>query len=52
MGQRQDEGQSDMAGAWNDLQTLVREVVEQMNHVGEFRQRTGGLDFQRGLSKY
>jgi len=49
MGHRQDDGQSDMAGVWNDLQALVSEVVEQMNHIGEFRQRTGGLDFQRGL---
>jgi hypothetical protein len=49
MGHRQDDGQSDMAGVWNDLQALVRDVVEQMNHIGEFRQRTGGLDFQRGL---
>ncbi len=33
MGHRQDDGQSDMAGVWNDLQALVREDGENsLNH--------------------
>ena len=32
----------------NDLQALMHGVVEQMNHVAEIKQRTGGLYFQRG----
>lgn len=39
--------QIDMAGVWNDLQALMRYVVEQMNHIAEIKQRTGGLYFQR-----
>ena len=48
MRHRRDEVQIDMAGLWFDLQTLIIDVVEQMNHIGEFRRRTGGLDFQHG----
>lgn len=35
-----------MTGAWNDLPALMRDVVEQMNHIAEIKQRTGGLYFQ------
>jgi hypothetical protein len=43
-----DDVQIDIAGLWKDLQRLIRDVVEQMNNDEEFRQRTGGLDFQSG----
>ena len=50
MDHRPDDVQIDIAGLWKDLQALIRDVVEQMNHIEEFRQRTGGLDFQQGPS--
>lgn len=37
-----------MAGVWDDLEALTRDVVEQMNNIAEIKQRTGGLYFQRG----
>ena len=40
-----DNVQIDIAGLWQDLQRLIRDVVEQMNYDEELRQRTGGLDF-------
>jgi hypothetical protein len=40
--------QINMASVWNDLQALISGVVEQMNQVGELKQRTGGLHFQGG----
>lgn len=45
---RQHVVQIDMADVWNDLQALMHGVVEQMNHIAEIKQRTGGLYFQRG----
>ena len=45
---RQHVVQIDMADVWNDLQALMHGVVEQMNHVADIKQRTGGLYFQRG----
>ena len=48
MDKRQHGVQVDMAGVCNDLQALMRDVVEQMNHIAEIEQRTGGLYFQRG----
>jgi hypothetical protein len=44
---RQHGVQIDMAGVCNDLQALMRDVVEQMNHIAEIKRRTGGLYFQR-----
>jgi hypothetical protein len=41
--------QIEMGSVWNDLQALMSDVVEQMNHTPEIKQRTGGLHFQRGL---
>lgn len=43
-----DDVQIDIPGLWKDLQRLIRDVVEQMNHDEELRRKTGGLDFQLG----
>ena len=48
MDHRPDDSPIDIAGLWKDLQGLTRDVVEEMNRLEEFRQRTGGLDFQQG----
>jgi hypothetical protein len=45
-----DDVQIDIPVLWKDLQKLIRDVVEQMNHDEELRQKTGGLDFQQGPS--
>lgn len=37
---------ADSAALWDDLKQLVRDVVEEMNRLEEFRTRTGGLDYQ------
>ena len=34
------------AALWDDLKQLVRDVVEEMNRLEEFRNKTGGLDYQ------
>lgn len=39
---------ADSAALWDDLKQLVRNVVEEMNRLEEFRARTGGLDYQLG----
>ena len=36
------------AALWDDLRELVRNVVEEMNRLEEFRSKTGGLDYQLG----
>ena len=40
--------QINIANLWNDLQVLIRDVVEQVNNDEELRQRTGSLDFYHG----
>jgi hypothetical protein len=40
--------QLDIQAIWEDLQSLIKDVVAQMNRLAEFRQRTGGLNFHRG----
>jgi hypothetical protein len=39
---------ADSAALWNDLEELFRNVVEEMNRLEEFRNKTGGLDYQLG----
>jgi len=34
------------AALWDDLKQLVRNVVEEMNRLEEFKNKTGGLDYQ------
>ena len=40
---------ADSAAVWDDLKELIRDVIEEMNRLEEFRNKTGGLDYQ--LSK-
>lgn len=35
-----------IAALWEDLRTLVKSVVEEMNQAAELRSKTGGLDLQ------
>lgn len=37
---------ADSVALWDDLKQLVRNVVEEMNRLEEFRIKTGGLDYQ------
>ena len=37
---------ADLAAVWDDLKQLTRDVVEEMNRLEEFRNKTGGLDYQ------
>jgi hypothetical protein len=37
---------ADSAALWDDLKQLIRDVVEEMNRLEEFRSKTGGLDYQ------
>lgn len=37
---------ADSAALWDDFKHLVRDVVEEMNRLEEFRTKTGGLDYQ------
>ena len=37
---------AESAALWDDLKQLVRNVVEEMNRLEEFRIKTGGLDYQ------
>ncbi|HXQ69304.1 MAG TPA: hypothetical protein VN844_02405 [Pyrinomonadaceae bacterium] len=37
---------ADSAALWDDLKKLIRDVVEEMNRLEEFRTKTGGLDYQ------
>ena len=37
---------ADSAALWDDLKQLIRDVVEEMNRLEEFRTKTGGLDYQ------
>lgn len=37
---------ADSAALWDDFKQLIREVVEEMNRLEEFRTKTGGLDYQ------
>lgn len=37
---------ADSAALWDDFKQLIRDVVEEMNRLEEFRTRTGGLDYQ------
>ena len=39
---------ADSAALWDDLKQLIRDVVEEMNRLEEFRTKTGGLDYQLG----
>ena len=39
---------ADSAALWDDLRQLIRDVVEEMNRLEEFRTKTGGLDYQLG----
>ena len=39
---------ADSAALWDDLKELIRNVVEEMNRLEEFRNKTGGLDYQLG----
>lgn len=39
---------ADSAALWDDLRQLIRNVVEEMNRLEEFRTRTGGLAYQPG----
>jgi hypothetical protein len=39
---------ADSAALWDDIRQLIRDVVEEMNRRAEFRNKTGGLDFQLG----
>jgi len=36
------------AALWDDIKELIRNVVEEMNRLEEFRSKTGGLDYQLG----
>jgi hypothetical protein len=40
----------DMEDLWKDLRLLINHVVEEMNRIEEFRERTGVLDFHDGPS--
>jgi hypothetical protein len=40
----------DMDALWKDLRSLINQVVEQMNSIEEFRERTGALDVHDGPS--
>jgi hypothetical protein len=40
----------DMEALWTDLRSLINHVVEQMNSIEEFRERTGTLDVLDGPS--
>ncbi|HKV36789.1 MAG TPA: hypothetical protein VJP89_20785 [Pyrinomonadaceae bacterium] len=37
---------ADLAELWDDFKQLIRDVVEEMNRLEEFRTKTGGLDHQ------
>lgn len=37
---------ADSAALWDDIKQLIRDVVEEMNRLEEFRNKTGGLDYQ------
>lgn len=37
---------ADSAALWDDLKQLIRDVVEEMNRLEEFRTKTGGLEYQ------
>jgi hypothetical protein len=39
---------ADSAALWGDLKELIKNVVEEMNRLEEFRNKTGGLDYQLG----
>ena len=39
---------ADLAAVWDDLKQLTRDVIEEMNRLAEFRNETGGLDYQLG----
>ena len=39
---------TESAALWDDLKELIRNVVEEMNRLEEFRSKTGGLDHQLG----
>jgi hypothetical protein len=39
---------ADSAALWDDLLHLIRDVVEEMNRLEEFRTKTGGLEYQLG----
>lgn len=39
---------ADLAAVWDDLKQLTRDVIEEMNRLEEFRNKTGGLDYQLG----
>ena len=41
---------ADSAAVWDDLKHLVRNVVEEMNRLEEFRIKTGGLDYQLSVT--
>lgn len=37
---------ADSAALWDDLKQLIGDVVAEMNRLEEFRNKTGGLDYQ------
>lgn len=39
---------ADSAAVWDDLKELIRDVIEEINRLEEFRNKTGGLDYQLG----
>lgn len=39
---------ADLAAVWDDLKQLIRNVIEEMNRLEEFRNKTGGLEYQPG----
>ena len=39
---------ADSAALWDDLKELIRNVVEEMNRLEEFKNKTGGLHYQLG----
>lgn len=39
---------ADSAALWDDLQQLIRDVIEEMNRLEDLRTRTGGLSYQLG----
>ena len=41
---------ADLAAVWDDLKQLTRDVVEEMNRLEEFSNKTGGLEYQIGES--
>lgn len=41
---------ADSAELWDDLKQLVRNVVEEMNRLEDFRIKTGGLEYQLGAT--